>query len=118
MPETLLTMRTKAIRRKVWYRVLDSVERGIVNLTLRIFEDVKSLTLCQILNTILEKLRVAIQSRFLRHVEHFGRERAAIIVSQAIGFGSSCAGAWLGDTGFHRWLSLHDIHSRYNGIPT
>ena len=36
-------LRLRAVRRGVWYRVLDRVERGIISLTVDIVDRVKSL---------------------------------------------------------------------------
>ena len=40
------------IRKRVWYRAIDDLERGIINLTVRVVENVKSHNLVQALEGI------------------------------------------------------------------
>ena len=55
----LRSVRLAALRRRVWYRVLDRVERGIVDLTIVFVEKVQSQVLAKELVKILAKLRDA-----------------------------------------------------------
>ena len=50
-------LRLRAVRRGVWYRVLDRVERGIISLTIDTFARVKSLLLAQTLGDIVSRLK-------------------------------------------------------------
>ena len=68
----LKTVRYAALRKRVWYRVLDRVERGIIDLTIVYVEKVQSQVLAKELVKILAKLRDASKSAFTRHVEGFG----------------------------------------------
>ena len=43
-----------------------------MNLTISVVESVKSHTLVQVLEGIVDKLREAVKSRFIRHVEEYG----------------------------------------------
>ena len=41
-----------SLRKRVWYRAIDDLERGIINLTVRVVENVKSHNLVQALEGI------------------------------------------------------------------
>ena len=53
----LKEVRYAALRKRVWYRVLDRVERGIFNLTISVVERVQSEVLATEIVKILAKLR-------------------------------------------------------------
>jgi hypothetical protein len=107
----LETVRRTALRKRVWYRVLDRVERGIVNLTIGIIEKVQSPVLAQELVKILAKLRDAGKCAFTRHVEVFGYKKLRLIVDQVRSFGSEVS--WLMDMGFAEWLAFTDYYSPF-----
>ncbi len=106
----LRSVRLAALRRRVWYRVLDRVERGIVDLTIGFVEKVQSQVLAKVLVKILAKLRDGAKSAFTRHVEEFGYSRLRLVVEQAKGFGSEASG-WLMDLGYAEWFAVNDYYS-------
>ena len=110
-PSFLRDIRRQAYRKRVWYRAIDDLERGIINLTVRVVEDVKSLTLIHVLESIVAKIRLACMSVYSRRHMEFGLGKAVLVVGQAVGFGSIVAEEWLVDTGFSRWLTLHHIYN-------
>ena len=113
-PDFLRTVRYQAYRKRVWYRAIDDLERGIINLTVRVVEDVKSLTLIHVLEGIVDKIRLACMSVYSRHHREYGSDRARVVVGQALVFGSSVAEGWLCGDGFSRWLTLQDMYGGYS----
>ena len=87
----LRTVRYQAYRKRVWYRAIDDLERGILNLTVRVVEDVKSLTLVHVLEGIVAKIRLACMNPYSRRHLEFGLGKAVLVVGQAVGFGSLIA---------------------------
>ena len=61
----LKEVRYAALRKRVWYRALDRVERGIIDLTICVVEKVQSQVLAKELVKILVKLRDASKSAFI-----------------------------------------------------
>ena len=106
----LHVLRAKAIRQRSWHKVLDDIERGIVNLTLKLVEDVKSLTLSIILKDIVEKLELALNSYFLSYVSEYGIAQLGLLVEYAKFFGSNVADYWLQDKCFPRLLALNSLY--------
>ena len=58
-----------ALRKCGWFRVLDRVERGIFNLTIRFVDGVRSSVLAGQLVRILVKLQEAAKNVFVKYVE-------------------------------------------------
>jgi hypothetical protein len=89
------------------------MERGIVNLTIKYVEQVRSFTLVKAIVDILKKIREAGTSLFVMHHKEYGLAKAVEIVSVAISFGSTCAETWLGDNILSLWLTMHSLNSPY-----
>jgi len=105
----LLGIRLRAIRRGVWYKALDRVERGIIDLTTRVVEKVESSVLGVELVKILSKLTSAMKSEFVKRLEEFGFNRAKALAHQAIRWGSVKVN-WAADTGFAKYLTAMDMN--------
>ena len=106
----LVEVRRKALRRGVWFKTLDRVERGILDLTARVVDRVESVVLGVELVKILKKLRDALKSGFVRRMEDFGLRRAREVALQAVEWGYRAARAWASDLGFVRYLTLIDVN--------
>ena len=102
----LSELRLKAVRRRVLFRALDGVERGILYLCTRVVDEVSSPVLGVQLLGIVRKLLDAFKSGFTRHVESYGYRRVVQVVSQALSLGCSMASEWLSDMGFIRYLAF------------
>ena len=106
----LVEMRRKAIHRRVWFKVLDRVERGILSLAVRVVEQVESAVLGTVLLQIVRKLRDSLKSEFVKRMEGFGLVKARKIAQQAISWGYEAARAWIIDPGFVRYLTMIEVN--------
>ena len=106
----LSEVRRNALRKRVWYRALDSVERGILSISAKIIDTVKSDVLNYQLVRIIAKLRDAFKSGFVRHFERFGLERVRVIQGQAYSFGYGGAKELSRDMGFIKYLVFLDYN--------
>ena len=106
----LSEVRRQALRRRVWYRALDSVERGILSISANIIDSVKSDILNDQLSKIIVKLRDACKCRFVKHLEQHGLERVQVIQRQAYSFGYSAFKELSKDIGFIKYLMLIDFY--------
>jgi len=106
----LETIRLKAIRRRVLFRVLDGVDRGILYLCTRIVEKVSSPVLGAQLVDIVSRLQDALKSGFEQHVLLYGARRLVQVVRQAVSFGYVGASSWVLDKGFMRYLAFQDFN--------
>jgi len=103
-------IRLKAVRRRVLFRVLDGVERGILYLCTRIVDEVSSPVLGAQLVEIVSRLQDALKSGFEQHVLLYGARRLVQVVMQAVSFGYVGASSWVLDKGFMRYLAFQDFN--------
>ena len=108
--ELLRAARGSALRKRVWYKALDGLERGIVNLTIELVERVKSLRLAEMIASILEKLEGALRSEFARQLEAYGYGRMRAVIGVALGIGCREALGWAGE-GFARFLTVNNMYN-------
>ncbi|MFX0132139.1 MAG: hypothetical protein ACFFDN_00705 [Candidatus Hodarchaeota archaeon] len=106
----LADVRRRALRRGVWFSALDSVERGILTLTSRLVDEVRSTELCVELVKILAKIRDALRSGFVRRMEEYGLVQARRLSAQAVEWGYTSAKGWASSFDFVRFLTLIDVN--------
>jgi hypothetical protein len=102
----LAEARRAAFRRGVWFRVLNRVERGVVDLTMRYVDDIKSSKLAKVLTAILDKLALATESMADRLVRTVGVPLAKKMSIIAVNWGNVSASGWAEDAGFARYLAF------------
>ena len=106
----LASLRAKAVRQHVLHSALDRLERGILFLSTRYVDKVSSVVLYGQLKVIVTKLVEALTSGYRRHLEDYGFDRLAAIVSQALRLEYSRALDWMGDLGFAEYLTVIDMN--------
>ena len=107
----LAGLKTRALRKRVWYRVLDRVERGLLDLTIRWVDNVRSRRLTETLLRILVKLAQAMEQGTAR-VLVVGRELALRASVLAVGWGNPDAFSWRFDESFWRGSALGRARAR------
>jgi len=105
----LAEVKRTAFRRGVWFRALTRIERGVVDLTLRYVDDIKSSKLAKVLTAIMEKVQRATENMADRLIRTVGTPLAKKISSIAVSWGYHHALAWAKDRGFARYLTLASI---------
>ena len=100
-------LRRKALRRGLWFRTLNGVERAVVDLCLKVKRgmDVKSPRLLRVLTEIAKKIIMALRSpgRVDAWIRGF---KAALTLSQiAVGWGYEKAREWTQDLNFITFLA-------------
>src|SRR3989441_12622378 len=103
--EILVGLKTRGLRRRLWYTTLDRMERGLVDLTIRWVDKVRSGRMTETLMRILEKLAQALETGMGRVLGR-GRELALRASSLAVGWGNSQAYAWRHDESYALALGL------------
>jgi hypothetical protein len=106
----LAGVRRRAMRRGIWFRALSDLDRGILNLSAVLLDDVRSVTLRVQIVSILAKLRDAFKSPFRRYVEKHGQERLRQVLEAATKLGCSAARSLQSDEGFMEYLMFLDFH--------
>ncbi len=105
---SLSSMRTRALRKRVWYRVLNRMERGLVDLTIRWVDKVKNRTMTRVLLRILEKLEDALDNGMVRILEK-GRIAALRLSQLATTWNDKLAFAWRYDQDFAKALGFQTL---------
>jgi hypothetical protein len=108
----LLRLRLRALRSGVWFRVLKSAERALVDVTIRVVDRVRSRVLARALLSVVGKLLDAQRSRVEVAVEEFGLPCARSLSLLAQGWGNESARGWMFDLSFARFLAVMHINSR------
>lgn len=108
----LVKVRRMAKRKGVWFRVLGSVERGIVDLTISYVKGIRSAKLAKIVTAIIIKLMEALESHVEKMVRTIGRSTAEKLSQMAQRWGNRLAHRWGEDEGFARYLAVMHINDR------
>ena len=80
----LLRVRRRSLRKGVWYRSLDSLERGIISLAARVVDRVQNAVLGVEIVKILAKLRDALKGELVRCIVDFGFRRVGEVARVAV----------------------------------
>ena len=107
--EWLVSVRKMALRRRVWFGVLSRMERGVVELTIRCVDKVRSARLALVIGRIVCKILDASRSRFLMRVDGVGYDLAERISKIAVGWGYVGASGLRQDLGFVRYLGVNAV---------
>lgn len=100
----LTKIKRLSLRQRIWFRSLSSVERGIIDLTVKYVDNIKSSKLAKVLTAIVEKLHISIESKAERLVRTIGLALAKKNSDLAIKWGNLLAIDWAKDREFARFL--------------
>jgi hypothetical protein len=110
----LVSIKQKALRRRIWFRVLDRTERALVDLTIRVVDAVRSSRLVKVLSNPIEKLREAMKT-IPERAREVGRPLVERFSRIAQSFGNSEAEGWAEDEFFAEYIGLCAINKSFNG---
>jgi hypothetical protein len=102
----LTRIRLLALRRRVFFRVLNRVERGLIYLAPKVTGCVRSRVLADALRSVVEKLLDAMESNVERRMRQIGVPLAQKISRIAQGWGNKKAHKWANDPGFIQYLTI------------
>jgi hypothetical protein len=102
----LAKLRLKAIRAGVWFKVLPRIDRVLVDLTIKVTENIRSAYLAKGLSAVVGKLEGLMESRALRSLRFIGRPLAEKISAIAQKLGNSSAKKWASDSSFAFFLAV------------
>jgi hypothetical protein len=103
-----------ALRRGIWFRALNRLERGIMDLTARCVAKIKSVKLARIISSIIEKLNFAAESIIERMMKTVGYPLAQKTSLIAQSWGHRSAFSWVSESRFARYLAAMSLNSRGN----
>jgi hypothetical protein len=106
MRSEIIKVKTRALRRGVWFRVLTRVERACIDLTIMVVERVRSRLLQKVLFFVIEKLEKAMESQVQRLMHEIGNNIAKNMSQIAKTWGNESAVKWVEDSGFILYLTI------------
>ncbi|MDI9619957.1 MAG: hypothetical protein QFX33_04010 [Candidatus Nezhaarchaeota archaeon] len=105
--ECLASIRRLALRRGLWFKVLNQFERAAVELTIMTLERVRSFSLRRVLTCIASKVLEAVKARSIKaKALEVGRSLAERVAQLAFRLGNRRALAWARDPGFIMYLGI------------
>jgi hypothetical protein len=102
----LLRLKSRALRRGVWFRALSRIDRVLVDLTVNVVDGVHGFKLAKALWSVMKKLEDAFESRILHMTRTVGFPRARELSLLAQKWGNRLAGKWVLDESFARFLTV------------
>jgi hypothetical protein len=103
-------VRRRAMRRRVWFKALDGLERGILSLSAKVLDAVDDISCLGVeMVKIVAKIEDALKSVFERRLEGYGLKRAGEIANLAIRFGFDAARGWLTES-FVRYVTFMSLN--------
>ena len=102
----LLKIRRKALRRHVWFTVLDRAERAILNLVPKCVDRARSPALIDVVAKIIVKIQEALRSPLERFRNQVAKPLAQKISQIAQKWGYKNATEWAEDKAFIQYLAI------------
>jgi hypothetical protein len=107
----LARLRSLAVRQGVWFRVLSRLDRGLVDLALRLLKSIRSRTLATTLGSIVQRLVQALEGKVSCMMRQVGGQLAEKMSRIAQGWGNESAREWAKDPGFVRYLTILSMNA-------
>ena len=109
--EVLSTLRTKALRKGIWFQTLSNEERVLTGLVRKHVKIVKNATLATVIARLIVKLICGIKNSFLDMIERRGRPIAELWAKAACAMGWEEESNWIHDRNIVRWYGLTAYYS-------
>ena len=106
----LLRLKSRALRRGVWFRALSRIDRVLVDLTVNVVYGVHGFKLAEALWSVMKKLEDALENRVLRAAKEVGFALARHVSLLAWNWGNRSAKDWAYDRSFARFLTIMHIN--------
>jgi hypothetical protein len=104
--EVLFKVKNFALRRGVWFKALSRIERGVLDLTIKCVDHVRSAKLLEVLIAIVEKLEQATESMVDRLMRVVGIPLSQKVSGLAVSWGNVSAKSWASDLSFAVFLAV------------
>ena len=114
--EALSKLRTKALRKRIWFDALTDQERVLTGLIVKHIKIVKNAVLATVIARIIGKLVYAIRNAFLHKIEQLGRPIAMTMAMGAYSCGNKEALSWMKDLNYIRYLGLTAYYDPRRGF--
>ena len=113
----LVKLRLKAIRAGLWFRTLRRIDRALIDLTIRVAQCIRSVTLARGISALAGKLEEILESRVSKAVREVGFPLAQKLSLTAQKLGNISAESWASAPSFARFLAVMHINDPKNFKP-
>ena len=107
--ENLAKLRQKARRSGAWFRDLKQNERTLLDLTIKVVQRVRSLTLAKVVSRLVSRLCEAMESRVVRLIRTEGKDLALKLSEIGVKLGHNAAKEWRNDADFMQYLVISNL---------
>jgi len=106
----LAKLKRKAMRYGVWFRALRRIDRVLIDLTIKVACNVRSVVLAKSILALARKLEGIMESGFSRALREVGFQRAQKLSLVAQKWGNLSANEWSSDPSFAGFLAVLSIN--------
>ncbi len=106
----LIKLRLKAIRAGVWFKALPRIDRVLVDLTIKVANNIRSFTLAKNLLAVTRKLEKLLESSLSRAFREVGVRLAQRLSWIAQKWGNPFAESWASNVSFIKFLAVMHIN--------
>jgi hypothetical protein len=106
----LAKLKRKAMRYGVWFRALRRIDRVLIDLTITVACNVRSVTLAKSILALVRKLEGIMESGFSRALREVGFQRAQKLSLLAQKWGNTSAKSWASNLSFAHFLAVMHIN--------
>ena len=105
----LVKLRLKAMRAGVWFKALPRIDRVLIDLTIKVAENIHSTSLAKSIFAVVGKLEDLLENSLLKTLRSVGSMLAQKISSIGQKWGNTSAAKWATDSSFIYFLAV--IHA-------
>ena len=106
----IIKVKTKALRRGVWFRALTKMDRACIDLAIIVVERVRSRLLLKVLFSLMKKLEEIMESHVYRLMREVGGSMAEKLSAIAQEWGNKSAHDWVRDPAFIQYLVITEMN--------
>jgi len=109
--QDLIKIRSRTLRTRVWFRALSKVERGIIDLTIKCVERIRSNVLARTISTIVNKLLDSLEEGFMTRADRVGYKIAERLCTLGKRWGNKACSTWKYDNNFVEFLGVNALNT-------
>lgn len=106
-----MLIKSRALRTRVWFKILSKVERAIIDLTIKCTDKVRSNVLAETISTIISKILLPFEEGFMTKAERIGNKIAQQLCALGERWGNKSCHAWKHDKHFIKFLGITSINT-------
>ena len=108
----LIKLKHRAIRAGAWFRALPRIDRVLVDLTIKVAQNIRSCSLARSVLFVARKLERFLEGKVARTIREFGFSLAIKLSMLAQSWGNRSCGKWSSDRNFAQYLAIMKLNSK------